>query len=122
MQPLPQWHRGATVLLGDAAHPVLPYLAQGAGLAIEDAAKLAGLLGAAREGLSAAYPAYETIRRQRATRVQQTSQRLGLTYHMGDAFLGEVFRRSRNAILRLRGEAATLRSFDWLYGGPGSEG
>jgi salicylate hydroxylase len=122
LQPLPQWHRGATVLLGDAAHPVLPYLAQGAGLAIEDAAKLAALLGAAREGLSAAYPAYETIRRQRARRVQQTSQRLGLTYHMGDAFLGEVFRRSRNAILRLRGETATLRSFDWLYGGPGSEG
>ena len=122
LQPLPQWHRGATVLLGDAAHPVLPYLAQGAGLAIEDAAKLAALLGAARERPAAAYPAYETIRRQRARRVQQTSQRLGLTYHMGDGFLGEVFRRSRNAILGLRDETATLRSFDWLYGGLDSEG
>lgn len=122
LRPLPRWHRGAAVLLGDAAHPVLPYLAQGAGLAIEDAAKLAALMGAARERPAAAYRAYWNIRRPRARRVQQTSRRLGRAYHMGDAFLGDVFRLSRNAILGLRGETATLRSFDWLYGAPGAEG
>ena len=55
LRPLPQWSRGAAVLLGDAAHPVLPYLAQGAGLAIEDAAKLAELVGASRAEPSAAF-------------------------------------------------------------------
>lgn len=118
LPPLPHWHRGPAVLLGDAAHPVLPYLAQGAGLAIEDAAQLAGLLEANRDRYSAAYPAYEAVRRRRAARVQQTSRRLGWAYHMDDAFLGDFFRRSRNVILGLRSESATLQSFDWLYGGP----
>ena len=116
---LPHWSRGATVLLGDAAHPVLPYLAQGAGLAIEDAAKLAELLGANRAQPSHAFQAYEALRRPRATRVQQASKRLGRAYHMGDGFLGEVFRATRNTILGLRSETATLRGFDWLYGHEG---
>lgn len=119
---LPRWSRGAAVLLGDAAHPVLPYLAQGAGLAIEDAAKLAELLGANRDQLSRAFQAYETVRRPRATRVQHVSRRLGRAYHMGDGFLGEIFRSTRNAILRSRSETGTLRGFDWLYGGPALDG
>ncbi len=113
---LPHWSRGATVLLGDAAHPVLPYLAQGAGLAIEDAAKLAVLLGAHRSQPSHAFSDYETSRRPRATRVQQASRRLGRAYHMGDGVLGEIFRNTRNVILGLRSETAILRGFDWLYG------
>lgn len=116
LPPLPHWSRGAAVLLGDAAHPVLPYLAQGAGLAIEDAAELARLLGQAPAQLAHAFQAYETVRRPRATRVQQASKRLGRAYHMGDGFLGEIFRNTRNTILGLRSEAATLRGFDWLYG------
>lgn len=113
---LPHWSRGAAVLLGDAAHPVLPYLAQGAGLAIEDAAELASILCRTTAQPSHAFQAYETVRRPRATRVQQASRRLGRAYHMGDGFLGEVFRNTRNTILGLRSETATLRGFDWLYG------
>ncbi|ODR94590.1 hypothetical protein AUC70_08130 [Methyloceanibacter stevinii] len=113
---LPQWSRGSAVLLGDAAHPVLPYLAQGAGLAIEDAAELASILGQTPSQPSHAFQAYETVRRPRATRVQQASRRLGRAYHVGDGILGEVFRNTRNTILGLRSETATLRGFDWLYG------
>jgi salicylate hydroxylase len=91
-------------------------LAQGAGLAIEDAAKLAVLLGAHRSQPSHAFSDYETSRWPRATRVQQASRRLGRAYHMGDGVLGEIFRNTRNVILGLRSETATLRGFDWLYG------
>ena len=121
LRPLPQWSRGAAVLLGDAAHPVLPYLAQGAGLAIEDAAKLAELLGAAPLRPSNAFTAYETIRRPRAARVQRAARRFGHAYHMGGTVLGDLVRFPRTLILGLRGQDTTLRGFDWLYGWPGSE-
>lgn len=106
-----KWSHGAVTLLGDAAHPVLPYLAQGAGLAIEDAATLAQMLGAARDRPTLAFRAYEAIRRVRAERVQRTAQRLGRAYHMG-----RPLRLVRNTILGLRSPEASLRSFDWLYG------
>ena len=118
LPPLAHWSRGRAVLLGDAAHPVLPYLAQGAGLAIEDAAKLAQLMGATRTQPSETFATYEAIRRARATRVQRASKRLGRAYHMGSGIFGGAFRTTRNAILGLRGETATLRGFDWLYGWP----
>ncbi|MEM7192212.1 MAG: FAD-dependent monooxygenase, partial [Pseudomonadota bacterium] len=119
LSKLPQWHKGSTVLIGDAAHPVLPYLAQGAGLAIEDAAALAKLLAgqlakphnrpaAQIDGqISPAFEVYESRRRARVQRVQQTAMRLGRAYHMGDEMLGGIFRASRNAILGLRGQNAT---------------
>ena len=116
LSALPQWHRGPITLLGDAAHPVLPYLAQGAALAIEDATTLADHLDAARGSPGAAFQAYERVRGVRADRVRRTSQRLGRAYHMGDAGLGGMARIARNAILGLRGADATLRGFDWLYG------
>lgn len=116
LSALPQWHRGPITLLGDAAHPVLPYLAQGAALAIEDAATLADHLDAARGSPGAAFQAYERVRGVRADRVRRTSQRLGRAYHMGDAGLGGMAQIARNAILGLRGADATLRGFDWLYG------
>ena len=116
LSALPQWHRGPITLLGDAAHPVLPYLAQGAALAIEDATTLADHLDAARGSPGAAFQAYERVRGVRADRVRRTSQRLGRAYHMGDAGLGGMARIARNAILGLRGADATLRGSDWLYG------
>ncbi|MGD8528201.1 MAG: FAD-dependent monooxygenase [Methyloceanibacter sp.] len=121
LRPLPQWSRGAAVLLGDAAHPVLPYLAQGAGLAIEDAAKLAELVGASRAEPSAAFSTYETLRRPRAAQVQRAARRLGRAYHLGGTVFGDLIRFPRNLILGLRGQDATLRGFDWLYGWPSPE-
>lgn len=108
---LPQWSRGAVTLLGDAAHPVLPYLAQGAALAIEDAATLARCFAAGRNEPAAAFRTYESARRPRATRLQNTARRFGRIYHLrGPA------RLARNTALRLRSETAALRQFDWLYG------
>lgn len=128
LSTLPQWHRGSVTLLGDAAHPVLPYLAQGAALAIEDAAKLSGLWGGTRDRPPHVFAAFETVRRTRAERVRRTSQRLGRAYHIGDGGvtlggmslgglgLGGAARFARNAVLGLRSADATLRGFDWLYG------
>lgn len=72
--PLPVWSRGRVVLLGDACHPMKPHMAQGAGMAIEDAAMLARCL--AETGLSdhrTAFALYEANRRDRASRVQSVS-------------------------------------------------
>jgi salicylate hydroxylase len=74
--PLDQWAVGRVVLLGDAAHPMLPFLAQGAGQAIEDAAVLAGCLrGATAADVPAALNRYEAIRRPRASAMQALSRR-----------------------------------------------
>jgi salicylate hydroxylase len=108
---LPRWSRGAVTLVGDAAHPVLPYLAQGAAFAIEDAAMLAKYFAAGRNDPATAFHTYENARRPRATRLQNTARRLGRIYHLrGPA------RLARNTALGLRSETATLRQFDWLYG------
>jgi 2-polyprenyl-6-methoxyphenol hydroxylase-like FAD-dependent oxidoreductase len=108
---LPRWSRGAVTLVGDAAHPVLPYLAQGAAFAIEDAAMLAKYFAAGRNDPATAFRTYENARRPRATRLQNTARRLGRIYHLrGPA------RLARNTALGLRSETATLRQFDWLYG------
>lgn len=110
---LTQWSRMSVTLLGDAAHPVLPYLAQGAGLAIEDATAIARCLAATPHDPAQAFSAYETERRTRAARLQQAARRFGWIYHLrGPA------RLVRNAGLRFRRDGATLRQFDWLYGTP----
>jgi 6-hydroxynicotinate 3-monooxygenase len=72
--PLPLWSNGRMVLLGDACHPMKPHMAQGAAMAIEDAAMLARCLG--ETGLSdhgTAFALYEANRRERASRVQSVS-------------------------------------------------
>lgn len=111
LAPLPYWSSGAVTLLGDAAHPVLPFLAQGAGLAIEDAITLAATLAAEPDDPAAAFHRYELLRRPRATRLQQQSKRFGWLYHLrGPA------RLARNFALRRRSEETALAKFDWLYG------
>jgi salicylate hydroxylase len=68
--PLPTWTRGRLTLLGDAAHPMMPTLAQGAAISIEDGAALARHLSAARDDLAAGLAAYDAERVPRASRVQ----------------------------------------------------
>ncbi|MHA1518308.1 MAG: FAD-dependent monooxygenase [Alphaproteobacteria bacterium] len=107
---LSHWSKGAVTLLGDAAHPVLPYLAQGAGLAIEDGWCLAR--GLAIDGDPAsAFSAYETARRARATRLQREARRMGRIYHAQ----GPI-RLARNFVLRHGAPDKLLHKFDWLYG------
>jgi salicylate hydroxylase len=69
--PLPAWSAGRTTLLGDACHPMMPFMAQGAGTAVEDAIVLARMLeGVDHENVPAALKRYETARKERAARIQ----------------------------------------------------
>jgi len=70
-EPLAQWSQGRVSLLGDACHPMLPFMAQGAGMAIEDAVVLGrALVGVALPGVPQALQAYEQARRERTARIQ----------------------------------------------------
>ncbi len=74
-EPLDRWTDGNATLLGDACHPMTPYMAQGAAMAIEDAAVLSRCLeGVEREGVANAFRRFEASRKQRTARVQQTSR------------------------------------------------
>jgi 6-hydroxynicotinate 3-monooxygenase len=73
---LDHWAEGSVTLLGDACHPMTPYMAQGAAMAIEDAAVLSRCLdGVEREGVADAFRRFEATRKPRTTRVQETSRR-----------------------------------------------
>ncbi len=69
-------------LLGDAAHPMLPFLAQGAAMAIEDAAVLADCMARAPDDPAAAMRRYERARRRRTARVQRAARSNGRIYHL----------------------------------------
>jgi salicylate hydroxylase len=80
-EPLPTWTRGRLTLLGDAAHPMLPHLGQGANQAIEDGMALATILARAdRASAAAALLAYERLRRERVAAVQRGARENGLRY------------------------------------------
>ncbi|HTV32138.1 MAG TPA: FAD-dependent monooxygenase [Methylocella sp.] len=106
----PHFFRGRAVLIGDAAHPMLPFLAQGAAQAIEDAACLSRILQPGQD-MEASLSAYETLRRPRVQRVQNESRRQGRIYHLGGAaaFL-------RDVTLKALPAEAMLARYDWLYG------
>jgi salicylate hydroxylase len=110
-RPLGPWGKGPTTLLGDAAHPMLPYLAQGAAMAIEDAAILAKELARTPEKPAAGMRRYEAARWRRTARVQRAARRNGAIYHMGGA---EAFLRSL-AMLAMGGRGVIAR-YNWLYG------
>jgi salicylate hydroxylase len=106
--------QGRVALLGDAAHPMRPYLAQGAGMAIEDAATLGQVLAQASDhalDVVAALQHYATRRWQRNARVQARSIRNGEIFHFDGAA-----RLARDTALKLLGER--LLDLPWLYGGP----
>ena len=102
--------RGRIALLGDAAHPVLPFLAQGAAMAIEDAAVLAHSLEADRP-VPAALSAYAAARIERVRLIQSHARRNGRVYHAGP-----LVAAARDRVMgRLRPEQMTER-YAWLYG------
>ena len=85
-EPLPRWSNGRLSLLGDAAHPMLPHMGQGANQSIEDAIALATVLeGVDRADLPDAVLRYESLRRERAAQVQRNSRNGGLVYDSGDS-------------------------------------
>jgi salicylate hydroxylase len=80
-EPLPTWTRGRLTLLGDAAHPMLPHVGQGANQAIEDGVALATVLATAdRRTAPQALQVYERVRRERTARVQRSSRANGARY------------------------------------------
>jgi salicylate hydroxylase len=109
--PLPSWGHGPVTLLGDAAHPMLPYLAQGAAMAIEDAAELGRCLGEASDDLAGALRLYERGRLARTAQTQRAARQNGRLYHMGGiaGFLRTL------SFAALGGERLIAR-YDWLYG------
>jgi salicylate hydroxylase len=87
-EPLPTWTRGRLTLLGDAAHPMLPHLGQGANQAIEDGIALATILARAeRASAPSALVAYERLRRERVAAVQRGARENGLRY---DSFYADL--------------------------------
>ncbi len=85
---LPTWHDEGVVLLGDACHPMLPFMAQGAAMAIEDAYVLADQLS--QNAVSTALMNYEAIRKPRATKIQQMSAANAGLYHMHGGLFGKA--------------------------------
>lgn len=104
---------GHVALIGDAAHPVLPFLAQGAGLAIEDAAVLARVLAPAVLGggdVSAALAGFARQRQGRAAKVQEAARRNGRIYHAGFPLA-----QARDFALTRLGDAGMRKRYGWIY-------
>jgi salicylate hydroxylase len=109
--PIKDWSRGRITLLGDAAHPMLQYLAQGAGMSIEDAVCLAAKANAAQGDYPAAFRAYQSARYLRTGRVQIMARVYGEFYHACG-----VARELRNIMLGSRTAEAAMAGMAWLYG------
>ncbi|MEM1361571.1 MAG: FAD-dependent monooxygenase [Pseudomonadota bacterium] len=112
--PVPSvWHRGRLALMGDAVHPTLPFLAQGACMAIEDAWVLTESLSA-HESPAEAFAAYQTARLRRCRRIVAAANRNAWAYHLSLP----LFREAAHLALGVSDKifpGAALRRFDWLY-------
>ncbi len=112
-EPVANWSRGPVTLLGDAAHPMLQYLAQGACMAIEDAVVLADRVERAGGDFARAFVAYQRARYLRTARVQLTARFYGELYHAAG-----VAREVRNKLLGSGANDGAAPSFEgvaWLY-------
>ncbi|MGB8397855.1 FAD-dependent monooxygenase [Bradyrhizobium sp.] len=114
MPDIGEWSAGAVALLGDAAHAMLPFAAQGAAMAIEDAAVLAGCLsdsaGENVAGIPAALRRYGRLRRSRVLRVQRAARQSGRIYHLSGAAA-----LARDLTIRAMGANRMLARQDWIY-------
>lgn len=108
--PLRRWSMGAVTLLGDAAHPMPPFLAQGGAMAIEDAVILSRRLAAHGCDPLDSFHLYENDRIERTARMRFESRKMGDIYHMRG-----LKRRARDFVLSRRSPDALLQKFDWLY-------
>jgi salicylate hydroxylase len=110
--PIRHWHRGRVALLGDAAHPTLQSLAQGACMAIEDGVCLGELIDAKAGDFEAAFKTYEAARLVRTARVQLESRTLWEFYHAAG-----IARDVRRLTVADWSEQHMFRCLAWLYDG-----
>jgi 3-hydroxybenzoate 6-monooxygenase len=111
--PIRHWSRGRVTLLGDAAHPTLQTLAQGACMAIEDAVCLAELMEQSGGDFERAFRAYENMRYLRTARVQYESRYLWDNFY----HVGGIEREVARAAWSARGEQDMFDCLAWLYDG-----
>jgi len=111
-EPVKCWTRGRVALLGDAAHPMLQYLAQGACMAVEDAVCLANQLEQAGGDFERAFQAYNQMRYLRTARAQLTARLYGEVYHASG-----VAREVRNQVLSQRTPQQAYDGLAWIYDG-----
>jgi 2-polyprenyl-6-methoxyphenol hydroxylase-like FAD-dependent oxidoreductase len=109
--PIETWSHGRVTLLGDAAHPMLQYMAQGACMAIEDAVTLGEAIKHCEFDLEAAFKLYEKSRAVRAARVVLSAREMGRIYHAKG-----IERHVRNALWRGRSSERFYDALEWLYG------
>ncbi|MDH3236716.1 MAG: 3-hydroxybenzoate 6-monooxygenase [Alphaproteobacteria bacterium] len=111
-EPVRNWSRGRATLLGDAAHPMLQYLAQGACMAIEDGVCLATRVAANGDDFETAFQEYQGLRYLRTARVQLTARMFGDIYHAADATAD-----LRNTMLGAIDQSKPGEGMAWLYEG-----
>lgn len=109
--PVDNWTEGRITLLGDAAHPTLQYLAQGACMALEDAVTLGAAVRTTGFDMEAAFALYQKSRIARTARVVLSAREMGRLYHAHG-----VERLVRNDLWKGRGQAGFYDALDWLYG------
>lgn len=112
-EPVENWSAGPVTLLGDAAHPMVQYIAQGAAMALEDAICLAVAADESDGDLPSAFQRYQSIRSVRAARVQLSSLMMDRIYHAAG-----VARLVRNSIFEGRIPAEHYDRLSWLYTAP----
>ncbi len=106
----PLWHKDKMGLIGDAAHAMVPFQAQGAAMGIEDAGTLAPLLASATDA-EAAFTQYAQARRDRVSRVAALSAQNGRIFHMP-----WPLSVARDSVMRLQGPHGHLKRLGWIYG------
>jgi salicylate hydroxylase len=111
-EPLARWSTTTTTLLGDACHPMLPFLAQGAGQAIEDAAALARCLSETAADIPRALDRYETARRPHTAKIQRMSWDNNTFYHLPDG----PEQQARDKALQGAATESGLATLRWIYG------
>ena len=116
-EPARQWSKGAATLLGDAAHPMLQYPAQGACMAIEDAVCLASCVSTNGLNYSLAFQEYQSRRYLRTARVQLTARLYSDVYHAAGATAD-----LRNSLLSTRPAENAYQGMKWLYDGIDADG
>jgi salicylate hydroxylase len=109
--PIANWTHGRTTLLGDAAHPMLQYLAQGAGMALEDAVTLGEAVRATGGEMTVAFQKYERSRVVRTARVVLMTREMGRVYHAKG-----LERLVRNDLWKGRTPERYYDALEWLYG------